>query len=45
MMGSMNPSASPCRRGAVAAQMLYLQLVQASGPTPTVAAQLFAMDK
>ena len=26
-------------------QMLYLQLVQAEVPTPTVAAQLFAMDK
>ena len=29
----------------VDAQMLYVQLVQAAAPTPTVAAQLFAMDK
>ena len=32
-------------RAPVEAQMLYVQLVQASGPTPSVAAQLFAMDK
>ena len=29
----------------VDSQMLYLQLVQGAGPTPMVAAQLFAMDK
>lgn len=29
----------------VEAQMLYVQLVQADAPVPTVAAQLFAMDK
>jgi hypothetical protein len=32
-------------RAPVDAQMLYVQLVQASGPIPSVAAQLFAMDK
>lgn len=29
----------------VDAQMLYVQLVQAGGPTPSVAAQLFAMEE
>lgn len=32
-------------RAPVDAQMLYVQLVQADGPPPSVAAQLFAMDK
>ena len=29
----------------VEGQILYVQLVQADGPTPVVSAQLFAMDK